>query len=64
MTRLQGETSVDVVLGFVVMEESDVDGRAICLVPFVKYGISGGSLYDLCLPNSIRCAHIRSFSSV
>ena len=31
MTRLQGETSVDVVLGFVVMEESDVDGQ--CNLP-------------------------------
>ena len=61
VTRLQGETFVDVAL---VMEESDVDGRVICLVPFLKYGISGGLLYDLCLPNSIRCAHMPSFSSV
>ena len=38
-TRLEGETLIDVALGLVhgVMEESDVDGRAIFLVPFLKF---------------------------
>ena len=38
-TRLEGETLVDVALGLVhgVMEESVVDGRAIFLVPFLKF---------------------------